>query len=59
MVKTGVTHEPENPRTENLRMDAPSIVEILKLSVPPGSVEPAVAGDGMPTIYVAREHVST
>jgi NADH-quinone oxidoreductase subunit C len=38
-------------------MDAPSIVEILKLSVPPGSVEPAVAGDGMPTIYVAREHV--
>jgi NADH-quinone oxidoreductase subunit C len=38
-------------------MDSSAIVETLKLIVPPGSVEPAVAGDGMPTIYVAREHV--
>jgi NADH-quinone oxidoreductase subunit C len=38
-------------------MDSTAIVEILKLSVPAGSVEAVPAGDGMPTIYVAREHV--
>jgi NADH-quinone oxidoreductase subunit C len=38
-------------------MDSTAIVESLKLSVPAGSVETVQAGDGMATIYVAREHV--
>jgi NADH-quinone oxidoreductase subunit C len=38
-------------------MDSSAIVESLKHSVPAGSVEAANAGDGMPTIYVSREHL--
>lgn len=38
-------------------MDAQAIVDVLKGSVPEGAVEVAPAGDGMPAIYVAREHL--
>ena len=38
-------------------MDSTAIAESLRGTVPDGSVEPFAAADGMPTIYVAREHV--
>jgi NADH-quinone oxidoreductase subunit C len=38
-------------------MDTNAIINALKGIIPDGSVEPAAAGDGMPAIYVAREHV--
>ena len=38
-------------------MDATAIAEALKPGLPDGAVEPFAAADGMPTIYVAREHV--
>jgi NADH-quinone oxidoreductase subunit C len=38
-------------------MDAHAIVDLIKDVVPEGAVEAAVAADGMPLIYVAREHV--
>jgi NADH-quinone oxidoreductase subunit C len=38
-------------------MDAQAIIDLLKGSVPDGAVEVAPAGDGMPAVYVAREHV--
>jgi NADH-quinone oxidoreductase subunit C len=38
-------------------MDAPQIVAALRGAAPEGAVEPFAAADGMPTIYVAREHV--
>ena len=37
-------------------MDAQAIIESLKGEVPEGAVEAAPAADGMPAIYVAREH---
>ena len=37
-------------------MDSAQIVEALRGSVPEGAVEIAPAADGMPAIYVAREH---
>jgi NADH-quinone oxidoreductase subunit C len=37
-------------------MDSQSIVDTLRPSVPEGAVEVAPAADGMPAIYVAREH---
>ena len=37
-------------------MQAVEILEVLKGLVPDGAVEPAPAADGMPAIYVAREH---
>src|SRR5436190_8385342 len=37
-------------------MDSTQILEALAASVPAGSVEAAPAADGMPAIYVAREH---
>jgi NADH-quinone oxidoreductase subunit C len=37
-------------------MDSLQTIEALRGSVPDGSVEVAAAGDGMPAIYVAREH---
>ncbi|HWK09543.1 MAG TPA: NADH-quinone oxidoreductase subunit C [Vicinamibacterales bacterium] len=38
-------------------MDAQAIVDLLKGGVPEGAIEPAPSGDGMPAIYVAREHL--
>ena len=38
-------------------MDSNAIAETLKHTGPPGAVEPFAAADGMPTIYVAREHL--
>jgi NADH-quinone oxidoreductase subunit C len=38
-------------------MDSAQIVEALRRVAPEGAVEAATAADGMPTIYVAREHV--
>src|SRR5687768_10216694 len=34
------------------------IIEALRGAVPDSSVEPAPAADGMPAIYVAREHLT-
>jgi len=34
------------------------IIEALRGSVPEGAVEPYTAADGMPAIYVAREHLT-
>ena len=39
-------------------MDSNAVAEALKDAVPEGAVEPVIATDGMPTIYVAREHLS-
>jgi NADH-quinone oxidoreductase subunit C len=39
-------------------MDSAQIVEALRGSAPDGAVEVAAAADGMPAIYVAREHVA-
>jgi NADH-quinone oxidoreductase subunit C len=38
-------------------MDTNAIINALTGTVPEGSVEPAPAGDGMPSIYIARDHV--
>lgn len=38
-------------------MDAQAIVDLLKGVAPDGAVEVAPAGDGMASIYVAREHL--
>lgn len=38
-------------------MDTQQIIEALRDSAPDGAVEPAPAADGMPAIYVAREHI--
>ena len=40
-------------------MDTSQILDALRASVPEGAVEAAPAADGMPAIYVAREHVAT
>jgi len=40
-------------------MTGDAIADILKGTVPAGAVEAFAAADGMPTIYVAREHVVT
>ena len=37
-------------------MDSQQILDALRGSVPDGAVEAAPAADGMPAIYVAREH---
>jgi NADH-quinone oxidoreductase subunit C len=39
-------------------MDSAQIVEALRGSAPDGAVEVAAAADGMPAIYVAREHIA-
>src|SRR5262245_9290230 len=39
-------------------MQAVEILEVLKGLVPDGTVEAAPAADGMPAIYVAREHAA-
>src|SRR6516162_11747457 len=38
-------------------MDSATIIEALRGAAPEGAVEAAPAADGMPAIYVAREHV--
>jgi NADH-quinone oxidoreductase subunit C len=38
-------------------MDSTAIAEALRAAVPAGAVEPFAAADGMPTIYVAPEHL--
>jgi NADH-quinone oxidoreductase subunit C len=38
-------------------MDASAILESLRDVFPAGAIEPFDAADGMPTIYVAREHL--
>jgi NADH-quinone oxidoreductase subunit C len=38
-------------------MDSDAIINALKGTVPDGSVEPAPSADGMPALYLAREHV--
>jgi NADH-quinone oxidoreductase subunit C len=38
-------------------MDATAIIEVLSRTVPLAGLEPAQAGDGMPTIYVTRDHL--
>src|SRR5882672_6714996 len=38
-------------------MDSHQIVDALRGAAPDGAVEVAAAADGMPAIYVAREHV--
>src|SRR2546430_16999576 len=38
-------------------MDTNAIIEALRGAIPDGSVEPAPAADGMPAIYIAREHL--
>jgi len=38
-------------------MDAQAIVDLLKGSYPEGAIEPAPSGDGMPSVYIAREHL--
>jgi NADH-quinone oxidoreductase subunit C len=38
-------------------MDSHAIVEALRSAAPEGAVTAAAAADGMPAIYVAREHV--
>jgi NADH-quinone oxidoreductase subunit C len=39
-------------------MNTQAILDVLRGAVPEGSVEAAHAADGMPAIYVAREHVA-
>ena len=39
-------------------MDSTQILDALRASVPEGAVEAAPAADGMPAIYVAREHAA-
>lgn len=39
-------------------MDSQSILDALRGAVPEGSVEAAPAADGMPAIYIAREHAA-
>ena len=39
-------------------MDSQAIIDALGAAAPPGSVEAAPAADGMPAIYVAREHAA-
>ena len=39
-------------------MDSQQTVEALRGSVPDGAVEAAPAADGMPAIYIAREHAA-
>jgi NADH-quinone oxidoreductase subunit C len=39
-------------------MTSEAIIEALSNTVPPGAVEPAPSADGMPAIYIAREHVA-
>jgi len=39
-------------------MDSQAIVDALRPLVPDGAVEAAPAADGMPAIYVARDHVA-
>jgi NADH-quinone oxidoreductase subunit C len=38
-------------------MDSAHIIDALRGVAPEGAVEPAPAADGMPAIYVAREHI--
>ena len=38
-------------------MQTDAIIEALKGSIPDGSVEAAPSADGMPAIYIAREHL--
>ncbi len=38
-------------------MDSAQIIEALRGAAPDGAVEAAPAADGMPAIYVAREHI--
>jgi len=38
-------------------MDSKQIIDALRASAPEGAVDAAPAGDGMPAIYVVREHV--
>ena len=38
-------------------MNSESIVDLLKGGYPEGAIEAAPSGDGMPSIYVAREHL--
>ena len=38
-------------------MDSAQIIDALRPAVPDGAVEAAPAADGMPAIYVAREHL--
>jgi NADH-quinone oxidoreductase subunit C len=38
-------------------MESDAIIEILSRSVPPSGLESVAAGDGMPTLYVAREQL--
>jgi len=38
-------------------MDATAIIGVLSRTVPPAGLEPVQSADGMPTIYVAREHL--
>jgi len=40
-------------------MDSGQILDALRASVPDGAVDAAPAADGMPAIYVAREHFAT
>jgi len=40
-------------------MDSTQILEALRGAVPDGAAEAAPAADGMPAIYVAREHAAT
>src|SRR4051812_39970985 len=37
-------------------MDSQQIIDALRGSIPEGAVEVAAAADGMPAIYVVREH---
>jgi NADH-quinone oxidoreductase subunit C len=39
-------------------MDSDHVLDALRASVPEGAVEAAPAADGMPAIYVAREHAA-
>lgn len=38
-------------------MDSQAIVDLLKAGYPEGAIEAAPSGDGMPSIYVVREHL--
>ena len=39
-------------------MDSQQIIEALRGAAPDGAIETAASADGMPTIYVAREHIA-
>jgi NADH-quinone oxidoreductase subunit C len=39
-------------------MDSQQIIEALRGAAPDGAVEPFAAADGMPTVFVAREHIA-